>query len=234
MNSPTLIISDYRSGSTWIAELLLRNGGPDCRQEIFGDLQQKYTSDPGRENRESLQLQIREILLRREEDKVGQQWGFKLMISGLIFLTEIFESTKNAFDFLDDLFPNCVIIEVVRQASLEQAISLYIAKTTGTWHQYEHNFIREKLSDINVSENLSLKTEIEEGQKYLRHQHQNSSRNYLSVAYEDALKDVHRTVRSLLLHSMAIDRPDNQLFVQIPLLKNDPMVRAEIFALFSL
>lgn len=224
-NPTAILVSVYRSGSTWIAELLYRNNGPDCRNEILANIRRAWIVGDLTSKKDLQKVILRELEKQRQKTKQGS-WGFKLMTSDWKMFAFAFDLKENTLNSLQEFFPNTKIITVTRSKVLEQALSLYIAIQTNEWHQYdipkEQNL---KLENLDLAKFLQCFKYISYETESLRNLITNSRGCIHQVSYEKATKEIVNTVIGMYLASMKIYLPGDQIYQNVPLQKSNESMK---------
>ena len=122
-----IIASTFRSGSTFVSELLKRNGITGLGDERFNIIGDQPDSE--------LNSYIENML----EPFRGDIFPTKLMWPHRNDIARIFGITRNKSELFLDLFPEAKWIFVERDDIFAQAISMWRAKSTGRWHIYNSN-----------------------------------------------------------------------------------------------
>ncbi len=123
-----LIASTFRSGSTYVSELLDRNGVPGLGVERFANSWSFGALPPG----EALSASLAEILA---EARSGC-FTAKIMWPHMARLAEALGCGREDAAALTGLFGPSQWIQVVRADKFDQAISFWRAKTSDRWHVY--------------------------------------------------------------------------------------------------
>lgn len=226
IENPTAIIASvYRSGSTWTAELLYRNSGPDCRDEIFAEIRRSWNLN-GSISRNELRKRILQTLEIHRQRSHPNSWGFKLMTGDWKMFAFAFNIEVNTLDSLQEFFPDTRILAVTRHNLLEQALSLYVAKTTNNWHQYgipRENSTKPHILDIATF--LQCYQYISEENETLRLLIANSRSFIHRVCYEEAMKNTVDSARGMLLATMKTYLSGDQIYQKVPLQKNSDLYK---------
>lgn len=123
-----LIASTFRSGSTYVSELLDRNGMPGLGVERFANSWRFAATPPG----EAFSAFLGETLA---EARAGC-FTTKLMWPHLARLAEAMGYARDDAGALAGLFAPAQWVQVARADKFDQAISFWRAKTSGRWHVY--------------------------------------------------------------------------------------------------
>ena len=224
-NPTAIIVSVYRSGSTWVAELLYRNNGPDCRDEILAHIRRAWLVGDLTSKKDLQKAILRALEKQRQKTKQGS-WGFKLMTSDWEMFAFAFDLKGNTLNSLQEFFPNTKIITVTRLNVLEQALSLYIALQTNEWHQYDIPKKQNvKLENLDLAKFLQCFKYISDETESLRNLITNSRGCIHQVSYDKATKEIINTVIGMYLASMKIYLPGDQIYQMVPLQKSNESVK---------
>jgi LPS sulfotransferase NodH len=123
-----LIASTFRSGSTYVSELLDRNGLPGLGAERFANSWRLAATPPG----EAFSAFLGETLA---EAQAGC-FATKLMWPHMARLAEAMGHGRDDAAALAGLFAPAHWIQVARADKFDQAVSFWRAKTSGRWHVY--------------------------------------------------------------------------------------------------
>lgn len=123
-----LLASTFRSGSTFVAELLARNGLPGLDRERFNKAWAHIAPDPG----EAFAAFLREVL----SEANGGRFATKVMWPHMAYLAAATGHGRRDAAELAALFAPAQWIHVRRRDKFDQAISFWRAKASGRWHVY--------------------------------------------------------------------------------------------------
>ena len=119
ITSCVILASTFRSGSSYVASLLSKNGLPGLRKELFNKLA------AAEDRREYLQATLDPFRSR--------QFRAKLMWSDRNALANALGIARRDSQLFKSVFPNAKWLFVYREDPFSQAISLWRAKSTGSW-----------------------------------------------------------------------------------------------------
>ena len=199
-----IIASTFRSGSTFVAELLNNNNMPGLGDERFNII--------GDQSHAELEPYVRKMF----ESFRGRAFATKLMWPHRNDVARIFGIDRNNSALFQDLFPNAKWIFVEREDIFAQAISMWRAKTSGRWHIYDTNTTPEPAIDYDFEAIDDCLWELSLHNRLWRDFFALSGIVPFTVNYEELLADVPATL-SRLLDFLGHDVPDQ--VTHVPLLK---------------
>lgn len=223
-----IFFGEYRSGSTWLAELLLRNGGPDCRDEIFAPARERFLSDGARWNQGEAREAALGALSLASARAVRGSWGFKMMPDDWLFVARALALPEDDIDSFIAHYDRCSIVWTRRRDKLAQAISLWLARESGIWHRYSEDQRPNLERQPDYEEILATHSTCLQDSETWRRLLASSSQYYLAIDYEDAVIDPLRQVRSLLLRVMGRDIHGLEPTIAVPILRSDQGVLMEL------
>ena len=137
-----VVLGSYRSGSTWLAELIFLNTGVDCRREHLANPRRAYWQAKGELD---LGVEARSV---RDAGTVlingFETWSTKLMWGDKNYLSQLWGLDSRSVDGLDSAFDDFGAVLIRRRDVVAQGVSLWLAKASGQWHRYESS-LRENL-----------------------------------------------------------------------------------------
>lgn len=131
-----LIASTFRSGSTFVAELLSQNGLPGADKERFADSWQLLNN-----SLDALNPYMQTLVA----DVHRGCFSAKIMWPHLTYLAAALGYRRDEAAMLSSLFEPAQWIQVSRADKFSQAISLWRAQNTGQWHVYDDSKLNPRL-----------------------------------------------------------------------------------------
>lgn len=197
-----IIASTFRSGSTFVSELLKKNGILGLGDERFNII--------GDQSEENLESYIKKMF----EPFQGEIFPTKLMWPHRNDVARIFGISRNKSELFQHLLPDAKWIFVERDDIFAQAISMWRAKTSGRWHIYASNPTLEPAIDYNFDAIDDCLWELSLHNRLWKDFFSLSKITPFHVKYESLLEDVPTTV-SRLLKFLGHDVPNPVTYVPL-------------------
>jgi LPS sulfotransferase NodH len=136
INRCAILASTFRSGSTWVAELIERNGLPGLDKERFG-----YAFEAGDGYFDDILAPF-----------AGETFATKLMWPHRCDLARLLGHDREASSQFARSFPNATWLFVRRRENFRQAVSFWRAKQSGRWHVYNADTQSEPVLEYSFDE----------------------------------------------------------------------------------
>lgn len=181
-----IIASTFRSGSTFVAELLDKNGISGLGRERFNLI--------GKQSDSELDSYITQMF----EPFQGDVFPTKIMWPHRNDVARLFGIDRKNSALFQTLLPNAKWIFVEREDIFAQAISMWRAKTSGRWHIYRSNTTLEPAIDYDFDAIDDCLWELSLHNRLWRDFFSLSGITPFNVKYESLLDDVPATLSRLL------------------------------------
>jgi len=131
IDSSFVMASSFRSGSSYIAALLMKNGQCNATRELFSKFREA-TADGPRANA-AFPDQVEKVFSYVEDGRLTT----KIMWPHRNYLAKALGLERAASAMFADLFPNAKWVHITRRNKFKQAVSFWRAKQSGRWHVFK-------------------------------------------------------------------------------------------------
>jgi len=198
-----LIASTFRSGSTWVATLLNRNGLPKMGREGLNKSWKMLNDQPPYPI-------AQDVFATALAQQSGDVLATKLMWSHRNQFAKILGYKRSDSAALAALFPQATWIHVTRRDIFAQSVSFWRAKQTGRWHVYDGQ--EEPRPDYDFDEIAKALRELQLHDRMWRDFFGQAGITPLRIVYEDLMADTEGTLPGILTELKAEIPPEGPVF----------------------